>query len=164
MKDTLENELQQATAWAEDVRDRRERISRRADAFQREHDTLMDKRDELVSERESSLREFAKDPALPLPWTQIEKIDGQLRVIHRRAADIKDLVALIRDQLQETKGEISAAVSAVEQAERTLLKERVRARARELENTPAPKRYAALRTEFDITQPHLEKILGRAML
>ena len=157
------SELQQATAWAEDVRDRRAQINRRADAFQREHDELIAQRAALVGERESALREFAKDPETPAPWTRIDEIDGHIRVIDRRTADLKTLVVLVRDELQTTKGEHSAAISAVEQAERTLLKERVRARARELENTPAPKRYAALRTEFDITQPHLEKMLGRTM-
>ena len=158
------SELQQATAWAEDVRDRRAQINRRADAFQREHDELIAQRAALVGERESALREFAKDPALLLPWASIDDLDEQIRVIDRRTADLKTLVALVRDELQTTKGEISAAISAVETAKRALLKEQVRARARELASTPSPKRYAALRAEFDITQPHLEKILGRTML
>ncbi|WP_373054738.1 hypothetical protein [Thioalkalivibrio sp.] len=131
MNDTnTTSELQQATAWAEDVRDRRESINRRADAFQREHDELIAQRAALVGERESALREFA----------------------------------LVRDELQTTKGEHSAAVSAIETAQRASLKQRVRARAKELENTPAPRRYATLRTEFDVTQPHLENLLGRTML
>ena len=157
------SELQQATAWAEDVRDRRAQINRRADSFQREHDELIGKSEALASERESALREFAKDPETPAPWTRIHEIDGHIRVIDRRTADLKTLVALVRDELQTTKGEIRAAISAVETAKRALLKEQVRARARELASTPSPKRYAALRAEFAITQPHLEKILGRTM-